>query len=291
MNKSIVKLFFLTSAFFLLIGGCTKELEEQVAQLEKEKRELKRETEAKEAYVDEVVSAINEIQSNLDTIRVRESIISKASTGIEKRGVSESEVIKRTILSDISDIDSYLQENKKKVSSLQKKMQQYRYRVGSLEKMVENLQNTISQKEMEIAYLKEEISSLNVKVATLETTIRQKELAIQQKEEEINEVYYIMGNWDELKKNGVIEEQGGFLWFGKTTVATKDFDLTKFTKVSAETTNQVEITHPVEQVELLTSHTGASYEIKKKGETDSVLEIKDIKAFWRKTKCLVILLN
>ncbi|ACF14775.1 conserved hypothetical protein [Chloroherpeton thalassium ATCC 35110] len=291
MNKNIVKLIFLTSVLFLFIGGCTKELEEKVAELEKEKQELALEAEAKEKYVEEVVGAINEIQSNLDTIRVRESIISKASTGIEKRGVSEAEAIKRTILSDISDIDSYLQENKKKVSSLQKKMQQYRYRVSSLEKMVENLQNTISQKEMEIAYLKEEISSLNVKVAALETTIRQKERVIQQKEEEINEVYYIIGDWEQLKEKGVIEDQGGFLWFGKTTVATKDFDLTKFTKVSAEATSMIQINHPLSQVELLTSHSKDSYEIKKDGENASVLQIKDAKEFWKKAKCLVILLN
>lgn len=275
----------------VLLTGCSKDLEKKVETLEQEKNKLQEEKQTKEQYVEEVMSAINEIQGSLDTIRAREGVISKASSAIEKPGTPQAQALKQNILNDISDIDSYLQENKKKLANLQSRMKKYQFKIESLERMVENLQSTISQKEMEIAYLKEEISALNVKVASLETTIRQKDVALRNKDMQLNRAYYVVGTWDELREKGIIEDQGGFLWFGKTTVATKDFDLTKFKPVSADSTKSITIDSPQDDVQILTTHAGSTFELVANGAKQTVLKIKDSEMFWEKSKCLVVLLK
>jgi hypothetical protein len=290
--KSIkIGLLLLLISGGMLLTGCTKDLEEKVATLEQEKAKLEAEKLTKEQYVEEVMSSINEIQGSLDTIRAREGVISKASSAIEKPGSPQAQTIKQNILSDISDIDTYLQENKKKLISLQAKMKKYQFKIESLERMVENLQNTISQKEMEIAYLKEEISALNVKVASLETTIRQKDMMIRNKDVQLNRAYYVVGTWDELRDKGIIEDQGGFLWFGKTTVATKDFDLTKFRPISADSTSAITIDSPSDDIEILTTHASTTFELVGNGGKQTVLKIKDPATFWEKSKCLVVMLK
>lgn len=283
-------LLLLISGGFLLTG-CTKDLEDKVATLEQEKAKLEEEKLTKEQYVEEVMNAINEIQGSLDTIRAREGVISKASSAIERPGTPQAQALKQNILNDISDIDTYLLENKKKLLSLQAKMKKYRFKIESLERMVENLQNTISQKEMEIAYLKEEISALNVKVASLETTIRQKDVMIRNKDIQLNRAYYVVGTWDQLKEKGIIEDQGGFLWFGKTTVATKDFDLTKFNPISVDSTNAITIDSPTDDLQILTTHASSTFELVGNGGKQTVLKIKDQSAFWEKSKCLVVMLK
>ncbi len=285
------KILTLALLGIILLSGCTKELEERIETLEKEKEELVVESSTKEKYVEEILGAVNEIQSNLDTIRARENIISKASSNIEKQGVSQAEALKKRILGDISDIDTYLQENKKKLGKLQSRIKSYRYKISGLEKMVENLKNTLSQKEMEIAYLKEEISSLNVRVATLETTLRQKERVIRQKDKQINKAHYIIGTWDELRDKGIVEDQGGFLWFGKTTVTSKNLDLSQFTQVEAQSTTQIPIAHPLNDIEILTNHNQQTYKLEANGENQTSLKINDTAKFWENSRVLIVLMN
>ncbi len=291
MNRDFYRFFVISLIIVFSISGCTKELEDKIQTLEEEKKALTLESETKEKYVEEILGAVNEIQSNLDTIRARENIISKASSNIETKGISEAEALKKRILGDISDIDTYLQENKKKLSKLQSRIKSYRYKIAGLEKMVENLKNTISQKEMEIAYLKEEISSLNVRVATLETTLRQKERVIKQKEKEINKAHYIIGTWDQLQEKGVVEDQGGFLWFGKTTVTSKNLDLSKFKQVEARKTTQISIDHPLDDVQILTNHSDKTYKLVANGANKTHLKISDTRKFWENSRVLVVLMN
>jgi len=285
------KLFFVSILVLFFTVSCTQELEDKIQKLEKEKEILEEESTTKEKYVEEILGAVNEIQSNLDTIRVRENIISKASSSIETQGVSEAEALKKRILGDISDIDTYLQENKQKLSSLQSRIKSYRYKISGLEKMVENLKNTLSQKEMEIAYLKEEISSLNVRVATLETTLRQKERVIKQKDKEINTAHYIIGTWDQLRDQGIVEDQGGFLWFGKTTVTSKNLDLSKFKQVEAQSTTVIPIDYSKSDIEILTNHSDKTYKLVANGENKTNLEISDTRKFWENSRVLVVLMN
>jgi hypothetical protein len=152
-----------------------------------------------------------------------------------------------------------------------------------------NLTAQVEERDKQILGMKGELSDLGVAFDELLsayeeniTVIFEKNQTIEAQEDLLNTAYYTFGSTKELKDNGVITKEGGFIGIGKTKKLKSDFNKEYFTEINIEETK--EITLGVSKAKLITSHPTGSYEIVE-GEK---IVIKNPKEFWSVSKYLVI---
>jgi chromosome segregation ATPase len=251
----------------------------------------------KDTTVMEFVRAFNEIQSNLDSIKMKENIIGQNTKG----GTEVQASAREQITGDINTIYQLLQKNRAQVASLQKKLKASNTKNVELEAMIDNLNKSIVEKDAEIAELKDQLGKLNIKVAdlgnqvtTLNTNVdnlsaenKAKQQAIDEKTAALNTAYYVIGTTKELKDKKVIDKTGGFIGLGRSKTVTQDFDKSNFTKVDITTLTELPINK--KKAVLLSNHPVGSYKLqandKKIVEKLVILNFTD---FWSRSKYLVI---
>lgn len=244
---------------------------------------------SKDSIIQAVFEDINSISENLAAIKTRENLLTVSESDIEsrKRPVEE-------INNDIAAIDRLLQDNRKKIASLQHSAAQLRkanLRISGLEKMIVDLNTQLVDKDGEVARLKEDLAKMGVEVESLheqvaEQTARVDSLSTEkvQLENRMNEVYYIVGSQKSLLESSVVEKQG---FIGRTLVARDDAPTELFTAADARTLHEIAIGH--KKVEVVTNHPAGSYELQT--GADKVVEklvILDSEQFWSSSKILIV---
>ncbi len=251
---------------------------------------------AKDTTVMSYVRAFNEIQSNLDSIKQKENIISQNTKG----GTELQANAKDQVTSDINAIYQLLQKNRQVVAGLRAKLKKSDVRIVELEKMIESLNKQIESKDVEIADLKDQLGKLNIKVEGLTSQVgnlnqtvdnlsadnQAKQQAINEKTAALNTAYYVVGTNKELLEKKIISKEGGFLGLGKNKTVKSDFDKTYFTKI--DITNFKGIPIFKKKATLLTTHPAGSYRIVGNKSADSLV-IKNYAEFWSASKYLVII--
>src|SRR3954464_13589764 len=170
MKNIRVVLAFLIIAFYAFTFTNCKDAESEKNPLADSLRDangnLNGQLNEKEAALQEFIASFNEIQENLNAIKEKEKIVSNAS--------QKSDVKSRQgqIQEDIQAIYDLMEKNKNRIGSLSKKLKQSNLKISGMEKMIENLQNSINQKDAEIAELKTRLEGLNVELATLNTNYK-----------------------------------------------------------------------------------------------------------------------
>jgi chromosome segregation ATPase len=243
----------------------------------------------------ELLGDMNEIQSNLDSIKTIEKIVSvQTASGNELKSAA-----KQRIIEDISQINELLQKNKVLVKSLQGKLRSSNLKIAELEKMIESLTRQIGDKDAEIASLKEELENLHVNVSDLnqkiekitsesENAIMQKTQTIDEQVAEMNTAYYAFGTKKELTDKNVIEKEGGFLGIGKTIKMKKDFNRDYFMKIDIRQFNQ--LTLNAKKAKLVTYHPAGSYHLTGTKTVDALV-IDNPQEFWKASKYLLIVVE
>ncbi|MDP3558516.1 MAG: hypothetical protein Q8T03_14170 [Bacteroidota bacterium] len=236
----------------------------------------------KEIAMQEFISTFNEIQENLNTIKEKEKIVTKASTTGDVK--SKEDQIKE----DIQAIYDLMSKNKNRIGSLTSKLKNSNLKLEGLEKMIENLQNSLNLKDSEISDLKNRIEGLNIELSNLTTNYQEVETENALKTDEINTAYYAIGTSKELKEKNVISKEGGFIGIGKTTKVKSDFNKEYFTKVNIEQTNSITI--GAKKAKIITTHPSSSYKIIGEKPVEKI-EITNAKEFWSASKYLVIIIE
>ena len=259
----------------------------------------------KDTTVMEFVRAFNDIQSNLDSIKLKENIISQNTNG----GTEVQTSAREQITGDINAIYLMLQKNRDMVASLRAKLKKSEsglaganIKIAELEKMIDNLTMSIETKDAEISQLKDQLGKLNIKVQDLGNQVtnlntnvenlsaenKAKQQAIEEKTAALNTAYYVVGTTKELKEKKIIDKSGGFIGIGRSKTVTEDFDKTYFTK--ADITNLTEISIFKKKAVLLTNHPAGSYKFEGADKkTVDKLVILDYTEFWSRSKYLVII--
>jgi len=254
----------------------------------------------KDTTVMEFVRAFNEIQSNLDSIKMKENIISTNTKG----GTEVQTSAREQITGDINEIYKMLQKNRETVASLRKQLKGLdasNAKVIELEKMIDGLNKSIIEKDAEIAELKDQLGKLNIKVADLGNQVtnlnanvdnlsaenKAKQQAIDEKTAALNTAYYVVGTTKELKEKKIIDKTGGFIGIGRSKTVAVDFDKTNFTKTDITTLTELPINK--KKAVLLSNHPTGSYKLvgadKKSVDKLVILNYTD---FWSRSKFLVI---
>lgn len=243
----------------------------------------------------EFIGAMNEIQSNLDSIKTIEKIVSvQTAPGTELKAEA-----KKRIIEDITQINNLLQKNKELVKSLQGKLRNSNLRIAELEKMIDNLTKQVGEKDEEIASLKQELENLHVNVSDLnqkiesitaesEKTIQEKNQAIEAKTNELNTAYYAFGTKKELTEKNVIEKEGGVLGMGKTLKMKKDFNRDYFMKIDIREFSQLPLN--TKKAKLVTYHPEGSFHFTGTKTVESLV-IDKPEEFWKASKYLLIVVE
>lgn len=281
-------IFFSLLALFLF--SC-KSKQKEIDRLQAKTDSLMSLTQLKDESILDFIVSFNSIQSNLDSIKAVENMI----TVNTKNGGEMNQDSKDRINDDIKAIHQLLIKNKKLVASLRNKLKNSDQKIGALEKMIANLEAQIESKNQEIINLHTDLAKLNIKVEGLNLKIEDLEVenqgqakVIEGKITEINTAWYAIGTKKELTENNVIAKEGGVLGIGRTLKLNKDFNREYFTRI--DVTQLKNIPLMFRKATLITNHPQTAYRISGQKSADTLF-IENYKEFWSASKYLVIVVE
>lgn len=286
------KLMFVLSVLVLVSCGQHKK---EIAQMQARQDSITQVAVQKNNAILEFIDEMNEIQSNLDSIKAIEKIIS-----VEKASnVELKTAAKDRIAADIAQINELLQKNKALVKSLTSKYKASNSKITELETTIANMNKQLDEKDTDIASLTAELEALHINVTNLnqqiETITAESEKAINEKEQALveqanvmNTAYYAFGTKKELAEKNVIEKEGGVLGVGKTLTLKKDFNRDYFQKIDIREFKQITLNS--KKAVLLANHPADSYHLTGT-KTVEALVIDKPDEFWKTSKYLVVVVE
>jgi len=286
------KLLYVLSVLVLVSCGQHKK---EIAQMQAKQDSIMLVAEQENNTILKFIDEMNEIQSNLDSIKTIEKIIS-----VEKASSVELKTdAKQRIAEDIKLINDLLQKNKALVKSLTNKYKASNAKIKELETTIDNMNKQMASKDADIASLTKELEALHVNVTNLnqqiETitaesrkTIKEKEQAFVEQANTMNTAYYAFGTKKELTEKNVIEKEGGVLGIGKTLTMKKDFNRDYFQKIDIREFKQLILN--AKKAVLLASHPADSYHLTGT-KTIEALVIDKPNEFWTASKYLVVVIE
>jgi chromosome segregation ATPase len=277
----------------LLIGlntsSCTNPGE--VDKLKRENQELKKLARERDSTINSMIAAFNQVQENLALIREKQDVIS-----INKLGNIESEEAREQINQDIRTINDLMEQNKQTISRLDKKLKNSNIKLAEFDKLLVRANRQIEEKNQEIDDLKGELVNLNFAVDMLNATVdtlyqetQEQAVVIDQQQQQLNTAYYVFGSEKELKENGVITKEGGFIGIGRIEKLMQDFNKDYFTKIDITKVNSIPLY--MDEARVLTVHPSETYNLKKSDDKIESLEITNPQEFWKTSRYLVIIVD
>lgn len=284
----MTKFFFIFITASLLIG-CqqgtetdptgdtrTKELENQVAQLELDNS-------MKDSVINESLSFFNEIKSNLESIGVRKDQIREISDNPELTPED-----KQWILEEIRRINFLREDNARKVRQLSEDLKKNKLEIDELNIMIESLVQEIKWKDEQIDLLQAELSRLDKQYSALFDAYQEQALQIDVLMGKLNMVYFAYGSEKELSQNKIIEKKNGFIGIGKKLELRTDFERDYFQELNSNKAKSLVI-HG-KKPHFLTDHPTSSYELVDNGASTQI-KILDASEFWKISKYLVVIVD
>jgi chromosome segregation ATPase len=245
----------------------------------------------RDAAINEFIVSFNEVESNLDSVAVRQHII-YASTE-QKSELKQNQ--KERINAEIAAINDLMEQNRNQLADLNRKLKSSTHKNKELEKMIATVNNQLAQKDIELTALNEKLNNLNVQVAQLQTSVTiltdegiAKSQTIAEDTKALHTAYYVIGKSNELQDAKIIDRKGGLLGIGKTSKLTADFDNTKFTRIDYTQIGTIAVNS---EMKMITSHPSDSYtldkDIKNKNKVKNIV-ISNPEKFWSTSKYLVV---
>lgn len=249
--------------------------------------------------ISEYVAAINEIQEGLNKIKQQEKIL--VNRAKEDNELKEDDV--EAINNDIEIIYEMMVENRKKLDYLRSQLNksgsevsEFRTTVEQLtatlnekDQEIKELQSIIQQKDLDFQKLNDRLNQMAVNIEKLEQESQEKAQTIEQQTEALNTAYYVIGDRSFLKDREIITKEGGFIGIGSVQKIQKSSS--EFTEIDIREKNSIDLKN-VKKVTFLTDHPQAAYTLEKNADDNYIqLTINDPKAFWSRSKYLVVMIR
>jgi DNA repair exonuclease SbcCD ATPase subunit len=247
----------------------------------------------RDSMLNDLFSSLNEIENTLNTIKDKRE-------QLQIVGKEGSVGMKESILSDIKMLDALLDKSTQKVSELNKKLRDSGVQIASLNKRLALLTEELNQQTAQTEQLKQELSvretriaSLNGKVDQLSSEVEKRDKSIAQKSDviskqdrELNKGYLAYGTYKQLKSDGILEREGGFLGLGRNKSIKGKVNPDKFMKLDIRETREIPLYS--KKIKLITEHPDSSYSLKVENGLVTYLEIENPEEFWKLSKYAVI---
>ena len=281
-----MKHFFYILLCAALLASCVSK--QAVQQAESRSDSLQVVVVAKDSLLNAVFADINAIAANLAQIKSRENLLTVAETPEGGRRPVEE------INGDIAAIDRLLEENRRKIASLQSTAAQLRkanLHIDELEKTIAQLNAELTARGSEIEQLRTELAQRAVEVEQLTEQVAETQAQVEHLsgekldlENQLHTVYYIVGAEKELRDAQIINKQG---FIGRTLTVNGGSSLESFTQADARLLAEVPVGH--KRVTLVTPHPEGSYQLIADADKHvTKLVIDDPVRFWESSKILVI---
>jgi len=257
--------------------------------MENQKNSLTETITARDSVINQWMITFDEIEKNLALIKEKEKIITINSSDVEF-----SKDRKDQILEDIKYINSLLDQNKKKIASLNAQLKKSGGTIKALQTKISELEFSMKQSENQISDLKTiladknfEIEQLNAQMTDMQVTIEKKDEEIVNKTAELNKAFFTTGTFKELKAKGVVTKEGGFIGLGKKKSLIDNFPDSAFTLINITEAKIIPVNS--KGARLITEHPTGSYELIR-GNNDIIesIEITDPVKFWKISKYAVV---
>ena len=284
MKKTII-----TVITTLLINACNTTQPDKKA--ERERDSLQAIINQRDSTLTDYLTAFSDIERLLDSINIREKNIYLKT---EKPSDLKTPIILDEINAEIEAINSLIEKNHRKITSLNSKLKSGNNKNKQLEEAIKTLNEQLAKKETELSNLNSKLLDLNVKTFQLQETIgvlqsenAVKDEIIQNEADALHRVYYIVRTLKELEKSNIVDEKGGLLGIGKTSKLHNDFDVTQFTKIDYTKINTIPVNS--KKARIVTTHSSNSYKFEKENGVITDLIITNSEEFWKVSKYLVVI--
>lgn len=286
--KRIV-LFLLSTA--LLTASCVENTSEY-QKLKSENEELKADKAKSTEELNEMLSTLNDIQTDIQSIKDAEQYLKIEPTSGEMNANK-----KEQIRNNMKLIAETLKNNREQLNALQEKLKKSNIQSSALQKTIDRISKELNEKAEMIASLQEElakkdirikelddiVANLNQNVETLNATSAEQTKKINEQDKQLHRAYYCFGTKKELKDQNILT--GGGL-FSKSKMAKENFNEDYF--ISIDTREVTSIPLYARKATVRSSHPENSYRFVKDAEGNLTLEIVNAKSFWSMSKYLVV---
>lgn len=240
----------------------------------------------RDAELDDIMSAFNEVQEGFRLINEAENRVDLSGNAIE--GMSDAQRIKE----DIRFISEKLQANREQIANLEKQLKNSRYNSAELKKAVANLTAQLEEKQQQIATLQTELAAKNIRIAELDDAVallsknvddllaenEAKSATVASQDKALNTAWFVYGTKSELKDEKILQKGD--------VLKNDDFNKDYFTEIDIRTDREIKLYS--KKAELLTTHPKGSYELVKDDKGLLTLQITDPVKFWSVSRYLVI---
>ncbi|PKQ60563.1 hypothetical protein BZG01_20795 [Labilibaculum manganireducens] len=268
--------------------------QKELKQLREQNVQLTQMAQEKDSTIDDFVESFDVIAANLAIIKEKENIISVSAS--ENPSVGK----KAQIVTDLGLVRDLLEENKAKLESLDKKLNNSWYQNSKLKKLIAGLKVQIEEKDKSINALSEQLAQLNVEVDNLNGQVTElngtvvalntendsKAKTIEEQTTNLNTAHYVIGDIKELKLKQVVTSTGGILGIGATNKLNQKINPDNFSNIDITQTTTIPVSG--KKVSLVTSHPSDSYRFEGTDKEIEAITILDPNEFWKASKYLVV---
>ncbi|HMK39293.1 MAG TPA: hypothetical protein VK569_08135 [Bacteroidota bacterium] len=276
----------------VLVVGCNndknEELQKQLTDAQNARTSLQQDITDRDAYFEQVMKSVNEVYADLEKARIKEGELKKKGAGVEGPPQYTNAQSRDRLIQNINEIGSSLQENRKKIAALQVRMKEFKGQIAGLNALVENLKASILEREQSITQLQAKVEGLQATMAEKTKLLEEKENTISGQQRTINTGFYVIGTRDELRKKGIITDEGGFLWglLGSTTIMSSGVDQSNFTPIDKTRDQVIKVDGRIE--EILPRRNADLFAATQKEEKLSELSITSPGRFWQENYLVIV---
>jgi|WetSurMetagenome_2_1015567.scaffolds.fasta_scaffold11725_3 hypothetical protein len=294
-KKNLAILVAIATIVLIVIIGVliVNRKEARIDQLSSQTQNLGEVIAKRDSILNDLFTTFSEIESSLTYIKQKRGQLEIQ----QQEGVTNQ---KESILSDIKLLDLMLENNNQKIVELDKKLRKSGIQLESLNKRILELTQNIEVQNSEITKLKQTIEDRNLQIAELNTkvdglvsevglkdkTLSEKSEIITRQDKELNKGFLTFGTFKELKENGVLTKEGGFLGIGRNKSLRGNLKDDSFIKLDIRETREIPLFS--KKASFITEHPDSSYHFVSDKGLITYLEIEKPEEFWKYSKYAVI---
>jgi predicted nucleic acid-binding Zn-ribbon protein len=260
--------------------------------LKSENEALMAEKTATSALLEDMLTTLSDIQSDIQSIREAENYLSVGPQG-EDIGPGGKEQLK----DNVRRIAETLKSNREQLASLREQLRNSHIRSEALQQTIDRIATELNRKAAMIASLQEElagkdvrirklddtVASLNENIENLSETTAAQTKKLEEQNRKLNTAYYCLGTVKELKRQNILT--GGGL-FAKPKVMEGFFNEDYFIPIDIRKVTEIPLY--AGKADLRSVHPAETYRFSKDEHGNLTLHITDVEQFWRQNRYLVI---
>ena len=279
----------------VLLASCGQQSADY-KRLKAENDSLKIENEKNSEDLNEMLSILNDVETDIQSIREAENFLTIQQHAGSEENASKREQIKQ----NMQLITETLKKNREQINELQEKLKKSGIKMSALKKTIDRLSAQLDEKSNMIVALQEDlekknvriqeldnmVTSLNEDVETLASKAESQSKTINKQDKALHTAYYCFGTVKELKAQKILSGGGVF---SKSKVLQDGFNKDYFISVDIREVKEIPLF--ATKAEVKSNHPADSYEMITDEDDNLTLHILDENSFWSLSKYLVIVVK